>query len=147
MQKLTKFTKSLSDRYSKFKIRAIGATTALGATLCTSTFFVANAFAAGSIVGDTPADVDTGKLGAIISIVFWLVRIIIALVGIIPAIIKIVQGQSDENPRDRNSGIAAAGVAAAAIGVSFAMESWFKYAITVEKNRIFSEVTNTKTNQ
>jgi hypothetical protein len=81
---------------------------------------------ADTIIGDTPADVDTGKLGSIISIVFWLVRIIIALVGLVPAIIKIVQGQSDENPRDRNSGIASAGVAAAAIGVSFAMETWFK---------------------
>jgi hypothetical protein len=83
-------------------------------------------FADDNIIGDTPADVDTGKLGAIISIVFWLVRIIIALVGMVPAIIKIVQGQSDENPRDRNSGIAAAGVSAAAIGVSFAIEGWFK---------------------
>jgi hypothetical protein len=78
-----------------------------------------------SIFGNAPAGTDTSKIQTLIAIIFWLVRIIIASAGLIPSIIKIVQGQSDENPRDRNSGIASAVVAAAAIGVSFVLEKWF----------------------
>lgn len=83
-------------------------------------------FAADSPFGDTPDDVDPSNMSALLSIIFWLVRIIIACIGIIPGIIKIVQGQSDENPRDRNSGIVSVVLAAAGVAATFAIEGWFK---------------------
>jgi hypothetical protein len=49
-----------------------------------------------SIFGTAPAGTDTSKIKTLIGIIFWLVRIIIAFAGLIPSIIKIVQGQSED---------------------------------------------------
>ena len=61
-------------------------------------------------------------MNTMITIVFWVVRIIIVLVAV-PGIIKIVQGQADENPRDRNAGLATVGIAGAAFAGSFALRA------------------------
>ena len=45
------------------------------------------------------------NMNLLVNIIFWAVRLIIVGVGVVPALIKIVQGQSDENPRDRNAGM------------------------------------------
>ena len=70
-----------------------------------------------------PSGVDTATMGTLADIVWWIVRIAILAVGGIPAIVKIVQGQADENPRDRNAGIATLLIAAAGFGATFAIDS------------------------
>ena len=54
---------------------------------------------------------------------FFKAAAIILAVGGIPAIVKIVQGQADENSRDRNAGIATLLIAAAGFGATFAIDS------------------------
>lgn len=70
-----------------------------------------------------PAGVQTTTMSSLSNIIWWLVRIAVAAIGGIPAVIKIVQGQSDENPRDRNAGIATLLITAACFGATFAIES------------------------
>lgn len=70
-----------------------------------------------------PANVSTTTMNGLADIVWWLVRIAVLAIGGIPAVIKIVQGQSDENARDRNAGIATLIVTAAAFGATFAIDS------------------------
>ena len=57
-----------------------------------------------------------------VSIVFWVIRVAIILIGGAPGIVKVVQGQSDENPRDRNAGLATIGIAGAAFAATFAIQ-------------------------
>lgn len=70
-----------------------------------------------------PSGVDTATMGTLADIVWWIVCIAILAVGGIPAIVKIVQGQADENSRDRNAGIATLLIAAAGFGATFAIDS------------------------
>ncbi|MDD6490223.1 MAG: hypothetical protein PUG48_10530 [Clostridia bacterium] len=70
-----------------------------------------------------PDGVKTSTMSSLANIIWWLVRIAIAAIGGIPAVIKIVQGQSDENPRDRNAGIATLLITAACFGATFAIDS------------------------
>ena len=65
----------------------------------------------------------TSTMDTIVTIVFWIVRILILAIGGIPSIVKIVQGQTDENPRDRNAGIAALVVTGAAFAATFAVKA------------------------
>lgn len=58
----------------------------------------------------------------LIGLIFWIVRIAVIVIGGVPAVIKIVQGSADENPRDRNAGFAALGITAAAFAGSFVVE-------------------------
>ena len=57
------------------------------------------------------------------TIIWWLVRVAVLAIGGIPAVIKIVQGQADENPRDRNAGIATLVITAAVFGATFAIQA------------------------
>lgn len=63
-----------------------------------------------------PAGADTAAYNALTDVVFWVAGIAIAAAGGIPSIIKIVQGQADEDPRGRNAGIAGAVVTGACVG-------------------------------
>ena len=69
-----------------------------------------------------PANAKTGTLESTVDIVFWIVRVLIIAIAI-PSVIKIVQGQQDENPRDRNAGIATVVAAGVCFGASFAIEA------------------------
>ena len=64
----------------------------------------------------------TNTLNSTVNIVFWVVRVMIIAIAI-PSVIKIVQGQQDENPRDRNAGIASVIVAGACFAASFAIRA------------------------
>jgi hypothetical protein len=79
----------------------------------------------GGIGGAAPADVNTDSMKKIIGIVFWGVRLLIGGAGGIPSIIKIVQGTTDENPRDRNAGITGMIATGAGIAATFALEKMF----------------------
>ncbi len=83
--------------------------------------FYMGAFQTSAAAG-APAGVETAALDKMVEVVFWVVRIAIIAAGGIPAVIKIVQGQTDENPRDRNAGIAALVITGAVFGATFAIK-------------------------
>ena len=70
-----------------------------------------------------PANVQTATMSGLSTIIWWLVRVAVLAIGGIPAVIKIVQGQADENPRDRNAGIATLVITAAVFGATFAIQN------------------------
>ena len=70
-----------------------------------------------------PANVQTATMSGLSTIIWWLVRVAVLAIGGIPAVIKIVQGQSDEDSRVRNAGIATLIVTAAAFGATFAIQN------------------------
>lgn len=79
-------------------------------------------FAEGEGDNSAPAGVQTTTMSSLSTIIWWVVRIAVLAIGGIPACVKIVQGQADENPRDRNAGIATLVVTAAVFGATFAIE-------------------------
>ena len=87
------------------------------------TAFAEGEAAGGGGVGAAPSGAQTGTLDTMITVVFWVVRIFILAAGGIPAMMKIVQGQADENPRDRNNGIVLAIITGAVFGGSFVIEN------------------------
>lgn len=72
---------------------------------------------------EVPEGVNTDALSKLVGIVFWVVRVAIIAVGGIPGTIKIVQGQTDENPRDRNAGISALIVTGVIFASTFAIQT------------------------
>ena len=78
-----------------------------------------NAFADGL---SAPSGVDTSTMSSFVSLVLWIVRVGIAVIAV-PGILKIVQGQADENPRDRNAGITTVAIAGACFAATFAVPS------------------------
>lgn len=76
-------------------------------------------------LSDAPANVDNTSLNALITIAFWGTRLIVAAAGGIPSVIKLVQGVSDENPRDRNGGILGLIATGVGVGATFAIEALF----------------------
>lgn len=73
--------------------------------------------------GAVPAGVDTSSYNALVEIIFWVAAIAIAAAGAIPSIIKITQGQADEDPRGRNAGIAGLAITGACVGALFAIKT------------------------
>lgn len=95
----------------------------IAAMACAAAIAMCNnmvAFASVNGENGTPAGVGGGgTFGSLVDVVFWIIRILIIIIGAAPALVKIVQSQSDENPRDRNSGIAALVVSGAAFAATF----------------------------
>ncbi len=116
---VSKISKTLTS--AKFRLAVIR----LAITACTIAMAMCN-----SIVtfADNAENTDPTGLGgsntmnSMVTVVFWIVRIIVLLIGGVPGIIKIVQGQSDENPRDRNAGLATIGITGAAFAATFVVE-------------------------
>lgn len=94
------------------KKKIITATTALDVIA----FSVSRVFAA-------PAGVDTAAYSGMVDIVFWVATIAIAAGGGIPSLIKLVQGQADEDHRGRNAGIAGLVITGAVIGAAAAIRT------------------------
>ncbi len=75
----------------------------------------------------TPSDVtSTSTMNTLIDVIMWLVRIAILAIGAVPGIIKIVQGQQEENPRDRNNGIVSVVLSGAGFAATFAISALIK---------------------
>lgn len=70
-----------------------------------------------------PSGVDSTAYSGLVDIVFWIAGIAVAAAGGIPSIIKIVQGQADEDPRGRNAGIAGAVITGACVGALVAIRA------------------------
>ncbi len=70
-----------------------------------------------------PSGVDTASYSGLVDIVFWVATIAIAAGGGIPSLIKLVQGQADEDPRGRNAGIAGLVITGAVVGAAAAVKT------------------------
>jgi hypothetical protein len=92
--------------------------------LATATFVVGMAIFSVS-ANPVPPNVDTATMDTLVEIVFWAVRIMILGVGGVPAAIKIVQGQTNEDVRERNGGITAAIVTGVMFAATFGIEALF----------------------
>ena len=104
-RKLHKFQKAVS---------VAGFTAAMLAASSMSVF-------AANTENSAPANVSTTTMSTMINIIMWIVRIAILAIGGIPGLIKIVQGQQEENPRDRNNGIVSVVIAGVAFAATFAI--------------------------
>lgn len=78
-----------------------------------------------SAMAAAPAGVNTTQTSQVINIVVWIATIAIGATGAIPSVIKLVEGQTNEDVRGRNSGIAGLAVTAAAIGAVWAIKTIF----------------------
>ncbi len=93
-------------------------------TACTIAMAMSNAmitFAAND-ENATPDNVKTGTMTSLVGVGFWILRGAIIAIGGIPAILKIVQGKADENPRDTQAGYSLAVITGLAFGASFLIE-------------------------
>ncbi len=122
---VTEKTSRQIKRESKSKLhkfqKAIGVTAVTAAMIAMSSI---TAFAAGG--NDAPANVNTATMGTLVDIVMWIVRIAILAIGGIPGLVKIVQGQQEENPRDRNNGIVSVVIAGVTFAATFAIAALIK---------------------
>lgn len=116
---ISKITKTLTS--AKFRLAVIK----LAITAC----IIAMAMCSGMITfandeNTTPDGVSSGNntMSTLTAVVFWVVRTIILVSGGVPGLIKINQGQADENPRDRNAGIACIVVAGFCFAATFVIE-------------------------
>lgn len=120
---VSKITNTLTSR--KFRLMTIK----LGIIACTVAMAMCNAmftFAANDENTAPDGLAGTATMNKMITVVFWIVRILVLFIGGVPGIPKIVQGQADENPRDRNAGLAVIGVTGAAFAATFVIEALVK---------------------
>ena len=109
--------KAAVDRMNKMKNKlALGAMSAA----CTTMMIAGTSLTAFAEDTNEPVT-NTAKMDSLLDIVFWVIRIMVLIIGCVAGIPKIVQGQADENPRDRNNGLAVIGIAGAAVGATFAI--------------------------
>lgn len=88
-----------------------------------STILCSIAMAMQSYSAAPPSGVDSSSYNSLVDIIFWIAGIAVAAAGGIPSIIKIVQGQADEDPRGRNAGIAGAVITGACVGALVAIKA------------------------
>lgn len=115
--------KAAADRMNEMQRKA----TVTAMTVACSAMLLANsavtAFAANN--ENSNANVNkTSTMTNMVAIVFWVLRVIILIIGGVSGLPKVVQGQADENPRDRNNGLATIGIAGAAFAATFAIEGF-----------------------
>lgn len=69
-----------------------------------------------------PTGVNTTTMNSLVGIVMWVVRGAILFTAGIPSLIKFVQGQQNEDARERNGGLVGIAIAGVAIAATFAIE-------------------------
>ncbi|WP_443724456.1 hypothetical protein [Pseudoruminococcus massiliensis] len=111
IKKVTKKNKSIKSAVKKMqKITFVASIIATIMVMSTMTAFA------------TPSGANTTTMNSLIGIVMWVVRGAILFIGAIPALIKVVQGQQNEDARERNGGLVGIAIAGVAIGATFAVE-------------------------
>ena len=111
------------NKLRKFNIKLCIMLGTIAMALCNTMTALAVANPGANTENTDPTNIGGGStMGTAISIVFWVIRVAIILIGGAPGIVKVVQGQADENPRDRNAGLATIGIAGAAFAATFAIE-------------------------
>lgn len=102
--------------------KAISITTTI---LLSSVFLAFPAFAEGGGIGDAPSSVNTATYKTLVTLVFWVVRIVVLGLTAIPGLIKIAQGVGNEDVRERNGGISLLVIGGALFAATFAIEALF----------------------
>lgn len=115
---------SAANRKQKMKKNMTKAMFSLMSIAMLANSVMLTVFAADPVNENSNADVTTtGTMDKMVSLVFWIIRIAVLIIGGGPALLKIVQGQADENPRDRNAGIATLVITGAVFAATFVIES------------------------
>ena len=111
------------NKLRKFNIKLCIMLGTIAMALCSTMTAFAAASAGSNSENTKPTNIGgASTMNTAVSIVFWVIRVAIILIGGAPGIVKVVQGQSDENPRDRNAGLATIGIAGAAFAATFAIQ-------------------------
>lgn len=105
-------------RISLIKKKAQKKIVAVSAVLTTIATGMTTAFAA-------PAGVDTTQTNAVVDVLVWIGIMAVGAAGGIPSIMKIVEGQANEDSRGRNVGIAGLVVTGACAGAVYAVKAIF----------------------
>lgn len=108
--------KKSSKRIKKSLHRIVCTISIIAATIVTG---MINASAA------APSGVSTTTTNQVIDIVVWIAIVAVGAGGGIPSVIKISEGQANEDTRGRNSGIAGLAVTAAVVGSIYAIKTIF----------------------
>ena len=112
-----------ANKLRKFNIKLCVMLGTIAMALCNTMTALAVATPGSNSENKTPTSIGGGAtMTTAVSIVFWVIRVAIILIGGAPGIVKVVQGQADENPRDRNAGLATIGIAGAAFAATFAIQ-------------------------
>lgn len=106
-------------RISLIKKKAQKKIVAVSAVLTTIAAGMTTAFAA------PPAGVDTTQTNAVVDVLVWIGIMAVGAAGGIPSIMKIVEGQANEDSRGRNVGIAGLVVTGACAGAVYAVKAIF----------------------
>ena len=101
--------------------KAISITTTI---LLSNVLLAYSAFAEGGI-GNAPSSVDTATYDTLVTLVFWVVRIVVLGLTAISGLIKIAQGIGNEDVRERNGGISLMVIGGALFAATFAIEALF----------------------
>lgn len=117
--KIRNIVKKISAKAEHIKSKAQKKIVAASAVLTTIATGMTTAFAA------APNGVDTTKTNAVVDIVVWIAVIAIGAFGGYTSVIKLVEGQANEDVRGRNSGIAGLVVTGACAGAVFALKAIF----------------------
>lgn len=76
-------------------------------------------------IGNAPASVDTATYDTLVTLVFWVVRIVVLGLTAVPGVIKTAQGAGNEDMRERNGGISLLVIGGALFAATFAIEALF----------------------
>lgn len=112
------FLRKLAKKAASMKTKTQQKLVAASAVLTTISAGMTTAFAA-------PTGVTTTQTNKVIDILVWIGIIAIGACGAIPSLIKLVEGQTNEDVRGRNSGIAGLAVTAATVGAIYAIKAIF----------------------
>lgn len=111
--------------FMKKAFRKITKVISITTTILLSNVLLAySAFAEGGI-GNAPSSVDTATYDTLVTLVFWVVRIVVLGLTAIPGLIKIAQGIGNEDVRERNGGISLMVIGGALFAATFAIEALF----------------------
>lgn len=102
--------------------KAISITTTI---LLSNVLLAYSALAEGGGIGNAPASVDTATYKTLVTLVFWVVRIVVLGLTAIPGLVKIAQGVGNEDVRERNGGISLLVIGGALFAATFAIEALF----------------------
>ena len=114
---MKKIIKRLANAAQKVKKAAVSVLAAAS----TMAIGMTNSLAATTV----PPNVDTKQTDQIANIIVWVLAIAIGAGGGLPSLVKIVEGQTNEDVRGRNSGIAGLCVTAACVGAVVAVKAIF----------------------
>lgn len=109
---------------NKFRMTAIK----LSIAACTIAMMCGTAMVSFAANGENaaPDGVKTSTMNTLVDVVFWIIRIAILIIGGGPALIKVVQGQTNDEKSERNSGIVALVVTGACFAATFVIAALIK---------------------